>query len=164
MIPYTVGKVAPNSTHFTRGLDKYVPGRGYFRAVPSQNGDKIVTFSPPPIVERFGDGAGTVTTGTGVETRGRTQDGNGDGNRDGSENSSGDGNEDADGSGNEDTMRRVEEERRKSTRNRTRVVDAMWETGETWVERGKNVENKGFGPIAANPDNLENKKDVGGGA
>ena len=36
------------------------------------------------------------------------------------------------------------EERRKSARNRKIVVDAMWETGETWVERGKNVENKGL--------------------
>ena len=37
------------------------------------------------------------------------------------------------------------EERRRSARNRTRrVVDAMWETGETWVEIGKNVDNKGF--------------------
>ena len=46
-----VGKFAPNSSHLTRGLVKYVPARGYFRAVPSQNGDKFVT-SPPPIVER----------------------------------------------------------------------------------------------------------------
>ena len=29
------------------------------------------------------------------------------------------------------------EERRRSARNLTRVVDALWETGETWVERGK---------------------------
>ena len=32
------------------------------------------------------------------------------------------------------------EERRRSARNRKIVVDAKWETGETWVERGKNVE------------------------
>ena len=52
MIPYMVGKLAPNSSHLTRGLVKYVPGRGYFRAVPSQNGDKFVTSSLPfPIVE-----------------------------------------------------------------------------------------------------------------
>ena len=38
-----VGKLAPNSSHFTRGLVKHVPGRGYFRAVPSQNGDKFAT-------------------------------------------------------------------------------------------------------------------------
>ena len=36
------------------------------------------------------------------------------------------------------------EERRRSARNRTRLVDAMWETGETWVERGKNVDKKGL--------------------
>ena len=36
------------------------------------------------------------------------------------------------------------EERRISVRNRIIVVDAMWETGETWVERGINVENKGL--------------------
>ena len=53
MIPYTVGKLAPNSSHLTRGLVKYVPGRDYFRAVSSQNGDKFVTSPPPPpIVER----------------------------------------------------------------------------------------------------------------
>ena len=35
MIPYMVGKLAPISSHLTRGLVKYVPGRGYFRDVPS---------------------------------------------------------------------------------------------------------------------------------
>ena len=48
-----VGKLPLNSNHSTRGLAKYVPGRGYFRAVSSQNGDKFVTSpTPPPIVER----------------------------------------------------------------------------------------------------------------
>ena len=47
MIPYMVGKLAPNSSHLTRGLVKYVPGRSYFRAVPSQNRDKFVTSCPP---------------------------------------------------------------------------------------------------------------------
>ena len=52
MIPYIVGKLAPNSSHLTRELVKSVPGRGYFHAVPSQNGDKYVTSPPPPpIVE-----------------------------------------------------------------------------------------------------------------
>ena len=51
MIPYMVGKLAPNSSHLTRGLVKYVPGRGNFRTVPSQNGDKHVTCPAPPIVE-----------------------------------------------------------------------------------------------------------------
>ena len=44
---YMVGKLAPNSTHFTSGLVKDVPGRGYFRAIPSQHGDKFATPPPP---------------------------------------------------------------------------------------------------------------------
>ena len=48
MIPYMVGKLAPNSSHLTRGLVKYVPGRGHFRAVPSRNGDKFVISPPLP--------------------------------------------------------------------------------------------------------------------
>ena len=48
MIPYMVGKLALNPTHFSRRFVKYVPGRGYFRAVPSQNGDKFVISPPPP--------------------------------------------------------------------------------------------------------------------
>ena len=47
MTPYMVGKLAPNSSHLTKGLINYVPGRGYFRAVSSRNEDKFVT-SPPP--------------------------------------------------------------------------------------------------------------------
>ena len=31
--PLHVSKLAPNSIHFTRGLVKYVPGKGYFRDV-----------------------------------------------------------------------------------------------------------------------------------
>ena len=46
-----VRKLAQNSSHLTRGLVKSVPGRGYFRAVPSQNRDKYVTSPPSPIVE-----------------------------------------------------------------------------------------------------------------
>ena len=52
MIPYVVGKLAPNPTHSITGLVKYVPGRGYFRAVPSQNGDNSVTSPTPSIIER----------------------------------------------------------------------------------------------------------------
>ena len=58
MIPYMVGKLAPNSSHLTRGLVKYVPGRVYFRAVFSQNGDKFVTSPPSPSVERVTDDQG----------------------------------------------------------------------------------------------------------
>ena len=36
------------------------------------------------------------------------------------------------------------EGRRKSARNRKIAVDAVRETGETWVESEKNVENKGL--------------------
>ena len=53
MILNMVGKLAPISPHFTRGLVKYVPGMGYFRAVPSQNGDKFATSPTPPIFERL---------------------------------------------------------------------------------------------------------------
>ena len=43
------------STHSTRELVRYVPGRGYFRTVPSQNGDKLVSSPlPRPIVGRVG--------------------------------------------------------------------------------------------------------------
>ena len=48
MILHIVDKLAPNSSHLTTGLVNYVPGRGCFRAVSSQNGDKIVTSPPPP--------------------------------------------------------------------------------------------------------------------
>ena len=37
MIPHVVGKLAPNSSHFIRGLVNYVPVRGYFRAVSNPN-------------------------------------------------------------------------------------------------------------------------------
>ena len=48
MIPYMAGKLAPDPTHSIRGLVKYVPGRGYFHNVPSQNGDNLLHSRPPP--------------------------------------------------------------------------------------------------------------------
>ena len=39
---------------------------------------------------------------------------------------------------------RAEERRRSATNNRKIVVDAMLEMGETWKERGKNIEKKGL--------------------
>ena len=70
MIPYMVGKLAPNSSHLTSGLVKYVSGRGYFRAVSSQNWDKSVTSPPPPlIVERVC--AGRAPLSAGVTARGK---------------------------------------------------------------------------------------------
>ena len=90
-----------------------------------------------------GDGAGTGTgTGTGVGTRRRTPDGNGDGNGNGSEDCSGV------GTGTTITGTRVglgrAEGRRKSARSRKIAVDAVRETGETWVESEKNEEKKGL--------------------
>ena len=88
-----------------------------------------------------GGGAGTGTR-TGVGTRSRTPDGNGDGKGDGSEDCSGDGNGDDD-NGNENRIVRAEG-RRKRARNRKIAVDAVRETGETWVESEKNVGKKGL--------------------
>ena len=42
------------------------------------------------------------------------------------------------------TGSRRAEERRRSARSRTRVVDVIWKTGETWAERGKHVDKKGL--------------------
>ena len=36
------------------------------------------------------------------------------------------------------------EERRRNERNRTKRVDALWETGETWVDIENNAEKKGL--------------------
>ena len=79
-------------------------------------------------------------TGTGVETRRRTPDGNRDGSEDSTVVEMG-------------TRTRITgtrtgsgraEERRRRAKKRRIVVDAMSETGETWVERAKNVEKKGL--------------------
>ena len=70
-----VGKLDPNPTHSTRGLVKYVPGRDYFRAVPSQNGDKFVTSPPSSIVERVRGGGMITRARTSqimIEARGET--------------------------------------------------------------------------------------------
>ena len=120
-----------------------------------------------------GDGAG-AGTGTGVEVNEGAQDGNEDGNGDGSRDGAGagtgtevetrrrtaDGNGDRDGDGARTvaemgTGTRITgtgmrigsgraEERRRSARNRKMVVDAVRDTGETWVERERNVEKKGL--------------------
>ena len=93
------------------------------------------------IEDGSGDGAGT---GTGVETRRRTPDENGDGDGDGSEDSSGNGNgHENNGNGNEDRIGEGgrEAKKRKKPQNN---VDTVWETGETWMERGNNVEKKGL--------------------
>ena len=78
-----------------------------------------------------------------METLGRTQDGNGGRSRYGNKSSSGDRNGDEDGKGGEieDGIGEggVEEDMCKKP-----LIDAMWETGETLVERGENVDKEGL--------------------
>ena len=87
-------------------------------------------------------GAGTETR---VEIRGRTQERNGDGS--GTETRSvvemGTGTRMGTETGIRIGLGRTED-RRRSARSRTRVVYAMWEKGETLVEREKHVEKKGL--------------------
>ena len=52
------------------------------------------------------------------------------------------------------------EERQRRARNRKRVVDTMWETGEIWVEREKKRKQESVGSVAADPDVHENSKDA----
>ena len=88
-----------------------------------------------------GDGDGYVAgAGTGVEVNEGAQDGNGDG--------SGSGDGAGTGTGTTITGSRIglgrADGRRKSSRNRKIAVDAVRETGETWVKSEKNVEKKGL--------------------
>ena len=46
MILYMVGKLAPNSTHFIRGLIKYVPGGGIFSCRPLPKGGQVCDIPP----------------------------------------------------------------------------------------------------------------------
>ena len=52
----------------------------------------------------------------------------------------------------------------KSARNLIIAVDAVRETGETWVESEKKNEKKRVGSVAANSDNLGSNTEAGGGA
>ena len=52
----------------------------------------------------------------------------------------------------------------KSARNRKIAVDAVRETGETWVESGKKYRKERVGSVAANSDNLGSNKEAEGGA
>ena len=52
------------------------------------------------------------------------------------------------------------EERRRSARNRTRGVDAMWETGKLGGAEKKRRQ-EWVGSVAADPNNLENRKEAG---
>ena len=107
---------------------------------------------------RDGDGAGTGT-GTGVEVNEGARDGNGDGdedgNGDGSEGSSGDGN------GDDDKTERGgrEAKKRKKPQNSCRVHVG---NGGDLGGKKKECRKERVGPVAANPDNLESKKEAGG--
>ena len=55
------------------------------------------------------------------------------------------------------------EDRRRSARNRTRIVDAMWEMEVAWV-RGtrKKRRQERVGSVATDSDNVKNRKKAGG--
>ena len=73
---------------------------------------------------------------TGVESRRRAEDRDGDVSADVSEDGNESSSEDGNGTGTKMGSGRAEE-RQISERNHTRVVDAMWETGENRVESEK---------------------------
>ena len=113
--------------------------------------------------DRSGDRAGTET-GARVETRGRTQDGNGDGSRDGNESNSRDenGDEDGNGNGNEDRIGesgRETKKRQKSHKSCRRHVGS----GGDLAGKGVKCRKERAGPVASDPDHLENNKEAGGG-
>ena len=49
------------------------------------------------------------------------------------------------------------ENRRGSARNPRRVIDVMWETGETWEEREKHAEKDSIGSVDVDPEDLDKK-------
>ena len=52
------------------------------------------------------------------------------------------------------------QERRRSVRNLSNVIDAMWKTGESWLERVKERRQDGVGSVCADRGYLENKKEA----
>ena len=106
-----------------------------------------------------GDGSGDgEQTGTGVETRRRTKGGKWDGN----ENSRGDGNRYDDGNGNEDRIGEGGREAKKRKK-RTRVgCRRRVGQGRNLGGKRKKCRKEKVGPVAADPDNLENNKEAGG--
>ena len=109
-----------------------------------------------------GGSGGGVGTGTGVEGRRRTQDGNGDGNGDGSENSSRGGNGDEDGNGNDDRTGKSEKEGNKRKKPHKSCRRHIGKGGDLGGKR-KKCRKERVGPVSANPDNLDNKKEAGRG-
>ena len=100
----------------------------------------------------------------GVKTRRRTPDGNGDGNEEGSEDSSGYGNGDEDnGNGNEDRIGEGGREAKKRKKPQNSCRRRAGNGGDSGGKR-KKCRKERVGSVAANPDNLESKKETGGGA
>ena len=111
-----------------------------------------------------GDGAGTGV-GKGVETRGRTQDGDGDGSGDGNESSSGDGNgdEDGNGGGDEGGIGEGGEEKKERKKPYNKSCRRHVGNGGDFGGKRKKCRKERVGPVAANPDHLENNKEAGRG-
>ena len=101
-------------------------------------------------------------TGTGVETPGRTQDGNGGGSGDGNESSSGDGNGNEDGNENEDRIGEGGGEAKKCKKPHKTCRRHVGSGGNLDGKREKRRKER-VGPAADNPDNLENTKEAGRG-
>ena len=117
--------------------------------------------------DRNGDGSrgGTGTgTGTGVETRRQPPDGNEDENGDRSEDSCVDGNgTDDNGNGNEDRIGEGGGEAKKCKKTKNSCRRHVGNGGDRGGKR-KKCRKERAGPVAANPDDLENNKEAGGGA
>ena len=99
---------------------------------------------------------------THTHTHTRTPDGNGDGNGDGSEDCSGDGNGDDD-NGNENRIGEGGREGKKRRKPQNGCRRRAGNGGDTGGKR-KKCKKERVGSVAANPDNLENNKEAGGGA
>ena len=109
-----------------------------------------------------GDGAGAGTA-TGIKTRGRIHDGNGNGSGEGHESSSGDGDGDVDGNGNEDTIEEGGREAKKRIKPHKKYRCHVGNGGDLGGKGEKRLKER-VGPVAGNPDNLENNKEAGEGA
>ena len=96
-----------------------------------------------------------------METRGQTQDGNGDGSRGGSDSSSGYGNEDEDGNGDGDRIGEGGREAKKRKKAHKSYRRHVGNGGDLGVKR-KICRKLRVSPVAANPDNLENNNEAGG--
>ena len=106
------------------------------------------------------DGAGTEM---GVKTRGRTQNGNGDGSEDGNEGSRGDGDGDEKGNGDVDEDRIGEgggeaKKRKKPHKSCRRHV----ENGQDLGGKRNKRRHESIDSVAADPDNLEIRKEAEG--